>query len=80
MVAYNLHLATLGPHGFPTSEATSSEADPNNRLGSFKFVADDVPTIDFVEKARRDAEDAYRENYKDANMNGLSFPVRKIER
>lgn len=66
-------------HGFHLSEALSDEADPNKPGGSFKFVAGN-PVTDFAEKARRDAEQAYFEHYKDANRNGLIFPVRKVDR
>lgn len=66
-------------HGFHVSEALSEEADPANREGAFKFVAG-TPVVDYAEKARRDAEKSYREQYKDANLNGLIFPVRKVDR
>lgn len=66
-------------HGFHLSEALSAEADPANRDGAFKFVAGE-PVVDYAEKARRDAEKAYRDAYKDANLNGLFFPVRKVDR
>lgn len=66
-------------HGFHLSEALSAEADPNNRAGAFRFVADGAVT-DHAEKARRDAADAYRAANKDANLNGVFFPVRKVYR
>lgn len=64
-----------GPHGFPMSEAT----DPANQ---FVFVGSRAPVVDYAEKARLDAEDAYmREHDSDKNhplnRNGLIFRVKK---
>lgn len=66
-------------HGFHLSEALSAEADPANRDGAFKFRAG-LPVVDWAEKARRDAADAYRRDNDNANMNGLFFPVEKVDR
>lgn len=80
LVAYEKHLSTLDPNGFPLEETTSPEADPANRKGSYKYVADAEPVVNYAEKARRDAEDAYRQLYKDANFNGMSWSARKVDR
>lgn len=78
--AYEHHRRDLGPHGYSMSETTSPEADPNNREGAFKFVSTGIPTVDYAEKARLDAADAFREQFKDANTNGLIFTVEKVDR
>jgi hypothetical protein len=80
LLAYELHTASVGPHGFLMSEVTSPEADPNNAAGSLRFVADSIPTVDYAEKARRNAEEAYRKNYEGADMAGLIFRVHREER
>ena len=78
IASFEVEAETPG-HGIHLSDATSVEADPANREGAFKFVVGN-PIVDYAEKARRDAEDAYKSHYKDANMNGLFFPVRKVDR
>lgn len=80
LLAHALHVSSLGPHGFLMSEVTSPDADPNNKDGSIRFVADTIPTVDYAEKARRDAEDAYKKAYEGANMSGLIFRVHREER
>jgi hypothetical protein len=69
-----------GRFGERLSEAMSSEADPNNKDGSYKYVADQLPTINWAAKAKLDAEEAYKRQYPEANMNGLVFPFRKVDR
>jgi len=81
LVAYQMHLDGLDPNGFPIGEATSIEADPATREGAFKFVADEEPTVNYAEKARLDAADAYRKKYGDkVNLNGMSWSVQKVVR
>ena len=78
MTAYERHIADLGPHGHPMSEATSAAANPNNYEGGYRYVVEPFVT-DWVEKARLDAAEAHRkEQGENANMNGLIFPVRKV--
>jgi hypothetical protein len=72
--------ADRGPHGYSMREATSPEADPNNRKGTLLFKPDAEPIVDFVEQAKAGARKAYEEKYPDANMAGLIFPVRRFER
>lgn len=68
-----------GPHGQPLSESTSALADPNNRAGTHSYRAG-LPVVDWAERARKDAEEAYRKQYKDAVPNGLIFLVEKVNR
>lgn len=69
-----------GPHGHSMREATSDDADPANREGHILFKADPVPIRDHVEAARVGARKAYEQQYPDADMAGLIFPVRRLER
>lgn len=60
----------LGPHGYPMSEAM----DPANQ---FAFEGYEKPRTDFVEKARKDAMDAYYKRYPDADRNGHIWGVKR---
>lgn len=60
----------IGPHGFPMSEAT----DPANQ---FAFEGYEKPRTDYVEKARRDAMEAFYKRYPDANRNGHIWGVKR---
>lgn len=83
---------TLGPHGHPIDEATSPEADPMNRRGSYAYKAGVLtttpeglfvyaPLIDFAQKAGMDAEDKWREAAgPNANSNGMTWPITRVER
>ncbi len=62
------------------SEATSALADPNNPAGQWRYVADELPQVDFAEAAGNARREAYRKKYKDADMDTLIFPVRRVER
>lgn len=80
MLEYLRYRRGLGPHGFPMSEVTSPLADPANPDGEYRFFADPLPLVDYAEKARLDAADAYRKSLGDGgSMNGLIFTVQKIE-
>lgn len=85
--------ADLGPHGQPLSESISPDADPKNSHGQYFYraglpIVDPetgatvyAPEVDYAEKARRDAEDAYRKTLgPNQTMNGLFFPVVKVPR
>lgn len=79
MLAYQEFAADLGTHGYSMAEATSDRANPNNYAGGYRYVAD-APITDWAERARLDRMDAWREQLGDnANMNGLIFPVRKVD-
>jgi len=84
-------LDMVGPHGHPMDEATSPLADPNEPGGWYYAAGVEivnpagqrrrVPIVDFAEKALLDAQDAYRKAAgDDANLNGLHWPVRRIDR
>lgn len=64
----------LDPNGFPISEVT----DPANR---YAFEGREVPIVNYAEKARRDAEDAYYKKWdrKDnpVNRNGHMWEVKR---
>ena len=57
-----------GPHGVLMSEAQ----DPASQ---FAYTAE--PVMDWVEKARKDFEDAYRRNNPDASLNGIMFRAKR---
>jgi hypothetical protein len=61
----------VGPHGIPMSEATDA-------ANQFAFRGYTAPKVDWAEKARRDAQDAYYERYKDANRNGHLWGVTRV--
>jgi hypothetical protein len=63
-----------GPHGFPMSEAT-------DKANQYAFEGSGVPSVDYAEKARLDAQAAYYKRYdtKDnpVNRNGHIWRVSK---
>lgn len=69
----------LGPHGHPMSEALSPLADPNNPDGQWVYDAD-LPYVDFAQRARDDAKDAFAKQYDGHPPNGLVWVVNKISR
>lgn len=69
--------APRGPHGHLLSEAMDPAANPSVE-GGFHYEAA-LPTTDWAEKALKDAQDAYYKKYKDANRNGHSWAVRRVE-
>lgn len=79
LLASDLLEADTGPHGFLLSESTSPDADPANDNAKFRFVGKRAPMVDYAEKARLDAADAFKAKYKDANLNGLIFRVEKVD-
>jgi hypothetical protein len=79
-----------GPHGFPMTEATDTDADPDRPESHFRFVAgtqqiapegDTVwsPSYDFAEKARLDFIADLRGEKRDPHA-GLVVPVQKYAR
>jgi hypothetical protein len=80
LIAYERWSSERGAHGYPWAEAMSTEADPTNLQGTFRFIAEG-PVIDWAERARLDAFDAYRKAMEDAgatpNMHGVTFTVVK---
>lgn len=66
--------AETGSHGFPMAEAM----DPANQ---FAFKGSDTPVIDFAEKARLDAQEAYYKKWdtkdRPVNRHGHVFSVVK---
>jgi hypothetical protein len=92
ILAVEAYEEMVGPHGQPMDEALSAESDPSNRSGKRIYRAG-VPTrtpegnliyapiMDWAEKARLDAIDAYKQQVGETgNTNGLVFPVQVIER
>lgn len=79
LLAAELLEADTGPHGFLLSESTSPDADPANPKAKFRYVGKRAPMVDYAEKARLDASDAYKAKYKDANLNGLIFRAEKVD-
>jgi hypothetical protein len=63
LVASRRRQAEMGPHGIPMSEAM----DPANQ---FAFKGQEVPRIDYADKALKDAQDRYYKAHKDVNRNG----------
>ncbi len=64
-----------GQNGEWLPDATSDRADPNNYEDPLRYVAQG-PHTNWAEKARRDAEDAYRKQAGDkANLNGMFWTV-----
>ena len=80
LVEFMRYQRGIGPNGFPVAETTSPLADPANPDGEWRYFADPLPVVDYAEKARLDAQDAYRKSLGDGgSMNGLIFTVEKIE-
>jgi hypothetical protein len=69
--------ADVGPHGHPLSEAMSPLGDPNRRNEGWRYEVP-PPSVDYAAKALADAQDAYSQQYPDANQNGLLWGVRKV--
>lgn len=81
VMAQWLHEKSLGPHGFPMSEAVSNEGNLNNPDGSYWWrVTDPDGRIDWAEKAAEDARERFRERFPNESMNGRLFPVEKVSR
>ncbi|QKS17318.1 hypothetical protein HUN59_14845 [Curtobacterium sp. Csp2] len=92
VLALQRYTDSLGPHGFPMEDVVSALADPTNPEAEYGYVAGvptrmpdgslrDMPVVDQARKVQQDAEDAYRELLgPDASMNGVFFPVRRVER
>lgn len=74
LVASKILGREIGSHGFPMSEAM----DPANQFG---FSGPQAPLVDFAEKARLDAQDAFYKQHdkKDhpVNRNGHIWGVTK---
>jgi hypothetical protein len=67
-----------GPNGEWMPEATSDAADPMAYSG-MRYVASE-PFTNWAEKARLDAQEAYRKSLgENGNMNGVYFTVDKFE-
>lgn len=90
MLAQSAWERELDENGIPIGEATNPEA--SKRGGEFYFRAGVrtenpethevvyAPLTNFATKARKDAEDAYKDTYPDASLNGMYWPVTKVER
>lgn len=78
-LAFAAYMRDMGPNGEQLSEATSDLADPNYYgPGSIRYVARGHFT-NWAEKAKRDAEDAYKKEAGDnANLNGMFWTVEKL--
>lgn len=65
-----------GPHGHLMSEATDPTAlDPD---GEYRYVTDD-PIVDAAAQSEARRRKAWRDEHgKDADMDGLIFPTRKV--
>lgn len=60
----------IGSHGIPMAEAM----DPANQ---FMFRGFPVPQVDWAEKARQDAKDAFYRSNPEANRNGHMWGVKR---
>lgn len=68
-----------GPNGEWLPEATSDAADPMSYSGLQYVVTEGAPFVNWAEKTRLDAVEAYKKQAgKDANLNGLYWPVEKL--
>ena len=69
----------IGAHGQPMREATSADADANDR-GSKWFYRAGLPLVDHAEKALADAKAAYKKSNPDADTSYLVWTVEKVIR
>lgn len=70
-------------NGFLYSDEVSPLADRNRPDATHYFEADELPTVNYAERARAKAERAYREAYKaetgeEPDTAGMSWAVHKI--
>lgn len=63
LLAYEQLVTERGTHGIPMQVAT----DPVNE---FKFVAEDIPLVDFAARLIGQKQDAYYKKYPDASRHG----------
>lgn len=77
VAARRAKLAPRGPHGHLLSEATSKDADPASWNAKFRYVVP-VPERDHAQHAINEAKEAYRKQYKDADLSDLLFAVERI--
>lgn len=69
-----------GPLGQWMPDATSDRADPTNYDDPLRYVASEEPHTDWAEKAKLDAEEAWRKKWGEkANMNGLFWTVEPLD-
>jgi len=76
--------ADTGQYGEWISEATSIDADPNNRERKYHYVAGaadapNLPIINWAEYAVTTAQDRYYKQYPDANRAGHMWITRKVK-
>jgi hypothetical protein len=69
--------ADIGPHGHPLAETMSPLADPNRRAEGYHYEVP-PPAVDYAARAIADAQDAYTQQYPDANMNGFMWGAKKV--
>lgn len=78
--------AETGSYGENLLEAFSPESDPNNPKATHKYVAgetvagEQVPLVNYAEKALLDARDRYSKKYPNVSTNGHHWPVQRVER
>jgi hypothetical protein len=75
--------ADTGQYGEWISEATSIEADPNNRDRKFHYVAGaadapNMPIINHADRAVTLAQERFYKKYPDENRAGHMWIVRKV--
>lgn len=81
------HLELRDSTGHLLVESTDLAANPANPDGQWFYRAgvrmqDGTrgPVTNWAEKARADAQKAWREKYPNADMSGLHWPVERVER
>lgn len=82
MVALTAYEESLNELGIPRDEAMSSDADPDNPDGKYRFEATG-PVRDFAVDAVEQAEKAKLAEYKKLDMDmpqSLRFGVRRVDR
>lgn len=75
-LALEQYEALLNSSGIPIDEATSKDADPDNRKGAYKYVAESV--IDHSARAVSEHLKSFGE--KDENRDARIVRVRRVER
>lgn len=79
VAAVDAYDQAVGPHGYPMWEALDPGLNPNEYASEWRVQVDE-PVVDWVEKARRDAEAVYRKQHPNDTLNGLIFPARRVRR
>lgn len=79
LVAEARLVALTGPNGEYLPDATADGADPNDYESGYRYIAEG-PFVNWAEKTRLDAIDAFKKQAGDSvNLNGRYWTVNRLD-